>query len=235
MALLWPLGQAEPADDLRVLEGDQRQVLNVLINQSRQLDQQRAKRLTGRSSLRTPLNSTWPSSGKLPRRPRPVPRENTAQRPSHRAAGRRQLLCGKGALREPPNHHVTGLLYLPEKGGGPPPGVLFACGHSANGKAHTAYQTACALMAQNGFVVLSYDPISQGERNSNRSHAGMARPHTPLNHGSRLVGRSIVWYWHGRCARDRLSAFPLRGRPSADRHDRHQRWRHADHIPHGAR
>ena len=40
------LGQAEPADDLRVLEGDQRQVLwNVLINQSRQLDQQRAKRL----------------------------------------------------------------------------------------------------------------------------------------------------------------------------------------------
>ena len=50
MALLWPLGQAlgqpEPAYDFRVLEGDQRQVLwNVLISQSRQLDQLRAKRL----------------------------------------------------------------------------------------------------------------------------------------------------------------------------------------------
>ena len=40
------LSQAEQSDDLRVLEGDQRQVLwNVLINQSRQFDQQRAKRL----------------------------------------------------------------------------------------------------------------------------------------------------------------------------------------------
>ena len=46
LSLSQALGQAEPVDDLRVLEGDQRQVLwNVLINQSRQLDQQRAKRL----------------------------------------------------------------------------------------------------------------------------------------------------------------------------------------------
>ena len=59
-----------------------------------------------------------------------------------------------------PDHHVTALLYLPHGsanlGVGPWPGILFACGHSANGKAYASYQKACALLAQHGFVVLSY-------------------------------------------------------------------------------
>ena len=203
------LGQAEPADDLRVLEGDQRQVLwNVLINQSRQLDQQRAKRLD--RALESPdaleqhlakLRENY--RGALGRFPEKTPLN--AQVTGRLDGGSYRV--EKVLFESLPNHHVTGLLYLPEKGSGPWPGVLFACGHSANGKAHTAYQTACALMAQNGFVVLSYDPISQGERTQQpKARRYGTTTHTLLNHGSRLVGRSVVWYsaWDGVRAIDYL-------------------------------
>ncbi len=62
-----------------------------------------------------------------------------------------------------PNHHVTGVLYLPD-GKAPFPGVLVPCGHSANGKAAEPYQRVCILLAKNGLAVLCYDPIGQGER-----------------------------------------------------------------------
>jgi dienelactone hydrolase/pimeloyl-ACP methyl ester carboxylesterase len=62
-----------------------------------------------------------------------------------------------------PDHHVTGALYLPE-GKGPFPGVLVPCGHSDKGKAEEAYQRISILLAKNGFVVLCFDPIGQGER-----------------------------------------------------------------------
>ncbi|HXX92298.1 MAG TPA: prolyl oligopeptidase family serine peptidase [Planctomycetota bacterium] len=62
-----------------------------------------------------------------------------------------------------PDHHVTGSLYLPE-GKGPFPGVLVPCGHSDKGKAEEAYQRISILLVKNGFAVLCYDPIGQGER-----------------------------------------------------------------------
>ncbi|AEU34437.1 alpha/beta hydrolase family protein [Granulicella mallensis] len=63
-----------------------------------------------------------------------------------------------------PGFPVTALLYLPD---GKPAGeklsaVLIAPGHGPAGKA-SDYFTA-ATFARNGFVVLSYDPIGQGER-----------------------------------------------------------------------
>ena len=110
-----------------------------------------------------------------------------------------------------PNHHVPALIYLPDLDPiqhGPWPGILFACGHSNNGKAYISYQKSCALLAQNGFVVLSYDPISQGERIQllEASRHGTTT-HTLLKIGARLVGRSIVWYqaWDGIRALDYLS------------------------------
>ena len=50
-----------------------------------------------------------------------------------------------------PKHYVSALLFLPEtdKFDPPYPGVLVPCGHSANGKAHDAYQTMGALLALN--------------------------------------------------------------------------------------
>jgi hypothetical protein len=67
-----------------------------------------------------------------------------------------------------PDHHVTAALYLPTPrpaiGDPPYPAVLVPCGHSPIGKAAEAYQQACIGLVKHGFVVLCYDPISQGER-----------------------------------------------------------------------
>ena len=76
-----------------------------------------------------------------------------------------------------PNFFVTALLYVPEKQGtgnrgqgtgnegqgtAKFPAVVMAPGHAASGKAGD-YAMA-STFARNGFVVLSYDPIGQGER-----------------------------------------------------------------------
>ena len=217
MGLLWSLGQAlgqaEQPFDVRVLEGDQRQTLwNTLIAESRQLDQRRAKRLA--KALES-TDSLQHHLAKLRENYRDALGQFPEKTPLNaRVTGRLDggsYRVEKVLFESLPNHHVTALLYLPAKGSGPWPGVLFACGHSANGKAHTAYQTACALMAQNGFVVLSYDPISQGERTQQpKARRYGTTTHTLLNHGSRLVGRSVVWYsaWDGVRAIDYLLSRP---------------------------
>ncbi len=97
------------------------------------------------------------------------------------------------------NHHVTADLYIPE-GEGPFPGVLLFNGHEATAKATTTYQQTAILFAENGFVVLSIDPISQGERYQLTDAGGkpLARGgttgHTLLASGSNLLGTSVVAY-----------------------------------------
>ncbi len=44
------------------------------------------------------------------------------------------------------------------------PGVLFLCGHSTDGRHYQNYQRACQSLAIKGCTVLTFDPISQGER-----------------------------------------------------------------------
>jgi cephalosporin-C deacetylase-like acetyl esterase len=68
-----------------------------------------------------------------------------------------------------PNFYVTALLYLPDAKPGANrntqqklPAIVVAPGHGFTGKA-TDYNFA-STFARNGFAVLSYDPIGQGER-----------------------------------------------------------------------
>ena len=65
-----------------------------------------------------------------------------------------------------PNFPVTALLYLPDAKAGmlqhKLPAIVIAPGHGFTGKA-TDY-TFASTFARNGFAVLSYDPIGQGER-----------------------------------------------------------------------
>lgn len=63
-----------------------------------------------------------------------------------------------------PGFLVTANLYIPEGRKGPMPGVVGTCGHSSNGKAAEAYQSYAQGLAKQGYVVLIYDPIGQGER-----------------------------------------------------------------------
>jgi len=114
-----------------------------------------------------------------------------------------------------PKHHVSALLFLPDPGKHKPPypGVLVPCGHSANGKAHDAYQSMGALLALNGMAGLVFDPIDQGERSQMLSQlprlAG-TRAHTMLGIGSILLGRNTASFeiWDGMRAIDYLQSRP---------------------------
>ena len=63
-----------------------------------------------------------------------------------------------------PNFLVTANLYVPKGRKFPLPGVVGTCGHSSNGKASEPYQSFAQGLARQGYVVLIYDPIGQGER-----------------------------------------------------------------------
>ncbi|SMB98699.1 putative xylan esterase [Hymenobacter roseosalivarius DSM 11622] len=95
-----------------------------------------------------------------------------------------------------PRHHVTANLYVP-KGKGKWPAVLLFCGHEATAKATESYQKTAILFAQNGFVVLVIDPISQGERYQLTDASGQpltrggTTEHTLLNGGAALLGTSV--------------------------------------------
>lgn len=113
-----------------------------------------------------------------------------------------------------PGYLVTANLYLPSTPG-PYPGVLFSCGHSANGKAIDTYQLACALMARNGLAVLSYDPVGQGERRQYLSGAekpvyGPTQEHHLLGLRCRLTGIEVARFfiWDGMRGIDYLQSRP---------------------------
>ncbi len=63
-----------------------------------------------------------------------------------------------------PNFLVTANLYVPKERDLPLPGVVGTCGHSNNGKAYLQYQSFAQGLARQGYVVLIFDPIGQGER-----------------------------------------------------------------------
>jgi dienelactone hydrolase len=63
-----------------------------------------------------------------------------------------------------PGMLVTANLYVPKGREFPLPGVVGTCGHSENGKAAEAYQSFAQGLARQGYVVLIYDPLGQGER-----------------------------------------------------------------------
>ncbi|WP_082161550.1 alpha/beta hydrolase family protein [Rufibacter radiotolerans] len=114
-----------------------------------------------------------------------------------------------------PNHHVTANLYVPE-GKGPFPAVLLMNGHEMPAKATDSYQKTARLFAANGFVVLSVDPFSQGERvqltdkTGKSLTRGSTTEHTLLNAGATLVGTSVAAYmlWDNVRALDYLETRP---------------------------
>ena len=93
-----------------------------------------------------------------------------------------------------PEVPVTANLYVPAGASAPRPAVLGTCGHSNDGKACTVYQAFAAHLALQGYVVLIYDPISQGERLQYTHIRGPSRPrgctreHNMLGNQMTLVG-----------------------------------------------
>ncbi len=118
-----------------------------------------------------------------------------------------------------PGFHVTASVYRPQ-GDGPFPAILHPVGHAENGKAYAAYQRANRLLARNGFVVLCFDPIGQGERKQlfaadGKSIQRASGEHQQLGVAPILLGRGLGSYmvWDGVRALDYLCS-----RPDVDRH-----------------
>ena len=114
-----------------------------------------------------------------------------------------------------PGLFVTANLYLP-KSKKPAPGVIGTCGHSFNGKMAEAYQSFAQGLARQGYVVLIFDPIGQGERiqyldeNLKPTVGGGTRDHLMAGNQQYLVGEFIgSWRaWDGIRALDYLLTRP---------------------------
>lgn len=83
------------------------------------------------------------------------------------------------------NYTVSASLIYPEQKAEKYPAILFVCGHSDNGRMHDAYQTAARQLAARGFVVLSIDPVGQGER-----HQILDMPFSCFQHNT--VGKQLL-------------------------------------------
>jgi dienelactone hydrolase len=115
-----------------------------------------------------------------------------------------------------PQFPVTANLYVPKGGKAPRPGVVGSCGHSVNGKAAEAYQSFAQGLARQGYVVLIFDPIGQGERlqYTHRDEKSRPRPgvgeHLHAGNQQFLVGEFFgTWRaWDGVRALDYLLTRP---------------------------
>ncbi|MGD0347299.1 MAG: acetylxylan esterase [Terracidiphilus sp.] len=124
----------------------------------------------------------------------------------------------KVLLESQPNFFVTALLYVPDGDapGGKRAAIIMTPGHGPSGKAGDA--PMAATFARNGFIVLSYDPIGQGERlqypDPRKPGATLARAATG-EHGEAslqpmLIGETFAKYeiWDAMRGVDYLASLP---------------------------
>jgi hypothetical protein len=113
-----------------------------------------------------------------------------------------------------PGLYVTALVYVPENAG-PHPAVLVPAGHAANGKIH--YQDLCQRLVRRGYLVISWDPVGQGERSqfwdakANKSRYNLiCAEHAVLGNLAYLAGANLARWevWDGMRAVDYLLTRP---------------------------
>ncbi|HMD84087.1 MAG TPA: acetylxylan esterase [Terriglobia bacterium] len=116
-----------------------------------------------------------------------------------------------------PEYYVTANLYVPTTGKAPFPAVLTPCGHSANGKAYDVYQHLFIGLVKRGYVVLSYDPMGQGERyqywnflQQETLLKGTDNQHAMAGLQEMLLGQNLARYfiWDGIRGLDYLTSLP---------------------------
>ena len=120
------------------------------------------------------------------------------------------------AFESRPGCLVTANVYVPAQLTAPAPGVIGACGHSAEGKACDLYSAFAQRLALNGFVVLVYDPFNQGERDQYHALSerdavkGCCAAHNMMGKQLELLGEFFgMWrVWDGVRALDLLLSRP---------------------------
>ncbi|MCX5644910.1 MAG: prolyl oligopeptidase family serine peptidase [Phycisphaerae bacterium] len=141
-----------------------RMVQEYLVDQVRQAEQQGDQRRAAMKSRQDAEAYIRDVQDKIQRCFGPWP-EKTPLNP--RITGvleRDQYRIEKVIFESRPGFLVTGNLYIPKGRPLPLPGVVGTCGHSDTGKAYEAYQGFAQGLARQGYVVLIFDPIGQGER-----------------------------------------------------------------------
>ncbi len=127
------------------------------------------------------------------------------------------VVIEKLAYESLPGYFVPALLYRPRNPKSLVPGILSPCGHSTNGKAAGDYQTLHVNLARRGFVVLTYDPVGQGERSQfwdalrRRSRFNLScGEHAVMGNPLYLLGTSLARYriWDGLRGLDYLASIP---------------------------
>lgn len=86
--------------------------------------------------------------------------------------------------------HVTANLFLPTAGRGPFPAVIMAPGHGPSGK--LSNYSFAANFARNGFVVLSYDIVGEGERLEHVDASGKSLGERPTGEHSLAAYPAIL-------------------------------------------
>jgi dienelactone hydrolase len=116
-----------------------------------------------------------------------------------------------------PKFYVTANLYVPQTGRGPYPAVLHPTGHSVQAKARAFYQTLSLGLVKSGFVVLTYDPLGQGERRiffdadlGDSKVGGTTVEHMMVGLQNLLAGESMarLMVWDGMRGIDVLASRP---------------------------
>jgi Acetyl xylan esterase (AXE1) len=114
-----------------------------------------------------------------------------------------------------PGFYVTALVYVPENEEKVHPAILVPAGHSTNGKIH--YQDLCQRLVQRGYLVISWDPIGQGERsqfwdtkNKKSRYNLICAEHAVLGNLAYLAGTNLARWeiWDGMRALDYLLTRP---------------------------
>jgi hypothetical protein len=110
-----------------------------------------------------------------------------------------------------PGFYVTALVYVPDNGDKLHPAILVPAGHATNGKDH--YQALCERLALRGYLVISWDPVGQGERSqfwdakANKSRYNMVcGEHAVMGNLAYLAGANLARWeiWDGIRAVDYL-------------------------------
>jgi cephalosporin-C deacetylase-like acetyl esterase len=148
----------------------------------------------------------------------PFPKERTPLNARHVATlDRSDYAIEKIIFESRPAFFVTANLYRPKQIEGRLPAIIFPLGHTDNGKAYGSYQQFPILLARNGLICLSWDPIGQGERlqlwdiEKRASLAGPGtREHGVLGTQCYLVGLNLMNYriWDAMRAIDYLESRP---------------------------
>ena len=114
-----------------------------------------------------------------------------------------------------PGVYVTALVYVPDDHSRKHPAVLVPAGHAPNGKLH--YQSLSQRLAGRGYVVISWDPVGQGERSQFwDAAAGKSRynlicgEHAVMGNLAYLAGANLARWeiWDGIRAVDYLLTRP---------------------------